>query len=830
MGDPTGQGGQRWYLERQGHRFGPFTWHQLEEMAASGRIGPDDVLWVEGAATSQRAASIPGLLPRADRTVPFVIAGVLAALALVAGLVVATRDGDGTDVGTGPQATAADETAGASGADPDDVGVVEIVAPAAEPLRLDDGGAVAADQVLVIAGGADADQIASAAAAAVGGAVVGRVELAALFQIRIDPTDHAGIDAAVATAAAVPGVELAFPNGTAQLDEEIWGVRESPMDDPVYADGRGGALQLVGAPQAWEYLRGSGLQLHPVHVGVTDDGLYRGPDHALSEFPSAEDGPGVRVRFPDPAAGERATPRVRDGVPDPGGSHGTGVMTTLAGDPDNGGAVGVAGPLRSNLTISRTDVFSPPYGNSGFTVVAPDPDDDAQIVWDDGVSYTTGNFAAIAGQIADGARVINMSWGCTNCDAATARAHRLFFERMAERHPDVLFVASAGNDSQAIDGSRRYPSGLALPNMITVGSVNTDGATTSYSNRANATEGQQFEVTLAAPGHQAVRGVGPDGAVIATDGGTSNAAPQVTAAAALLLAVNPDLTAAEIKAILTETARTTVRIGDDDVAIDQGVGGRVLAVDEAVRRVIAERLGRPLSEITPELLEQLSIIDAVAVRGEDDAWTVTGYVQACREGCTDVAISVSGDHALSGAPSQRLAAAGDVSWSVSVLDYPTWIVVRRSDTGAASRITLDPIDLNGIWNGSATITSLSGVDADTGEVVPLPPDALADEGCDLADVIGLILVLRLDVVADVGGGGQVTVTVTPPTETGQAAESLTVPLSWSGSSLSFAIEGGEWRGTAVRRPNGEVGLTGTFSMGSEDIIAAGTWGATQQGP
>ena len=54
-------------------------------------------------------------------------------------------------------------------------------------------------------------------------------------------------------------------------------------------------------------------------------------------------------------------------------------------------------------------------------------------------------------------------------------SYKNFFEKMARDRPDVLFVCSAGNDGEVVDGTERYPSGLNLPNMITVGNVMNDG-------------------------------------------------------------------------------------------------------------------------------------------------------------------------------------------------------------------------------------------------------------------------------------------------------------------------------------------------------------------
>ncbi len=42
------------------------------------------------------------------------------------------------------------------------------------------------------------------------------------------------------------------------------------------------------------------------------------------------------------------------------------MLTVLAGNPDDGGAYGVAGTLGDDLTVSYTNVFTSPYGDSDW--------------------------------------------------------------------------------------------------------------------------------------------------------------------------------------------------------------------------------------------------------------------------------------------------------------------------------------------------------------------------------------------------------------------------------------------------------------------------------
>ena len=155
-----------------------------------------------------------------------------------------------------------------------------------------------------------------------------------------------------------------------------------------------------------------------------------------------------------------------------------------------------------------------------------------------------------------GSRIINCSFGSDGAPsskkASVAGAWRRFFEKMSREHPGVVFVCAAGNYHTPLSTTNDWPAGAGsgLSNVMIVGNVMNDGTKTADSNTA----GGDGEITLAAPGQQAVQG-GIDGYMVNENGGTSMAAPQVSAAAALLLALDPHLTADRVKEILSQTAR-----------------------------------------------------------------------------------------------------------------------------------------------------------------------------------------------------------------------------------------------------------------------------------
>jgi subtilisin family serine protease len=164
--------------------------------------------------------------------------------------------------------------------------------------------------------------------------------------------------------------------------------------------------------------------------------------------------------------------------------------------------------------------------------------------------------AGIRYAVDNGADIINLSiGGPQNGDIRSAIEY-------AGDH-DVLVVAAAGND-RALAPS--YPAAFSrdLANVLSVGAYRQSGE------RLNASDlvGSSGAVQVDAPG-QAIRST----FVTATYGyqsGTSMAAPHVAGLAALLLSANPQLTAAQLRAILTGTV--------DPPAIGSDSAGRVNAL------------------------------------------------------------------------------------------------------------------------------------------------------------------------------------------------------------------------------------------------------------
>jgi subtilisin family serine protease len=154
--------------------------------------------------------------------------------------------------------------------------------------------------------------------------------------------------------------------------------------------------------------------------------------------------------------------------------------------------------------------------------------------------------------------VVNMSFESAYSDSTV--------EALVKKlHDDgVVFVAASGNWRSSYESSpymTKYPA--AYDGVISVGSISNDHEIASDSNR-NA------HVDLCAVGVDVLSTVNPDdpnssGFEYGTDSGTSFSAPQVSAAAALLKALWPNLSPDEVEAKLISTAKDLGDSGRDDL-------------------------------------------------------------------------------------------------------------------------------------------------------------------------------------------------------------------------------------------------------------------------
>lgn len=229
--------------------------------------------------------------------------------------------------------------------------------------------------------------------------------------------------------------------------------------------------------------------------------------------------------------------------------HGTSSAGLIGAATNNG--KGIAGLTWSGRTILPVKVFGANGTTSGAT----------------SASLTAGVRYAVA----QGAKVINMSLGFVGGNADPALAKAISDAAAA----DVVLIAAAGNTPN--DGLY-YPASDA--NVLAIGALGKDDSLACFSARPKA---GQKALDLVAPGGNAGSGTGTCYQTSQYDiltlsnaaskytlrAGTSEAAPQVSGAAALIRALRPDLSAAQVKSILVSSAQ-------------QVSGGKLLNVGQAI--------------------------------------------------------------------------------------------------------------------------------------------------------------------------------------------------------------------------------------------------------
>lgn len=174
--------------------------------------------------------------------------------------------------------------------------------------------------------------------------------------------------------------------------------------------------------------------------------------------------------------------------------------------------------------------------------------------------------SAVAYMKAAGVRVVNMSWGGSFKDIEEALekkgiganpqeraqlAGNLFaierdaLEAAIKSAPDILFIAAAGNSNNNNEFVQFIPSGLNLPNLITVGAVDMAGKPTGFTTFGKNVRlyANGYEVESFVPGGKRMR-----------FSGTSMAAPNVSNLAAKLIAISPQLTPQQTIAIMGKSA------------------------------------------------------------------------------------------------------------------------------------------------------------------------------------------------------------------------------------------------------------------------------------
>jgi hypothetical protein len=351
----------------------------------------------------------------------------------------------------------------------------------------------------------------------------------------VETADAVEARRALAQLAGLPDVLYAEPNhrlrlfaapGPRQPNDFEFGAQWALQNS---GQGGGQAGNDIRATAAWPVV----TDASSVRVAVIDTGIdYYHPDVAANVWVNPGEIPGNgrdddANGYVDDAHGYDFVSDDSDPMDDQ--SHGTHVAGIIGAAGDN--RIGVAGVCwRASLMALKA------FDDRGEGTVA-------------------GVIAALDYAVANGARVINASWGQTDKSRALQEAVTAAWEAGA------LIVAAAGNERTDI-----APFPAAYDPVLAVAALNAAGQRAVFSNFGPF-------VDLAAPG-EAVLGPTPNARYDLLSG-TSMAAPHVSGVAALLLAVRPEFTNEEVANILRNTV--------EEISTDRYVGVGRLNAARAVR-------------------------------------------------------------------------------------------------------------------------------------------------------------------------------------------------------------------------------------------------------
>lgn len=500
-------------------------------------------------------------------------------------------------------------------------------------------------------------------------------------------SDGVSVDQALAAYCVQPGVlyvqpdyfvnSSALPNDPSFTNGTQWDLRNTGQNG-----GRAGAD--INAAGAWNITTGS----KNVVVAIIDSGIdYNHPDLAANVWTNTGEVPGDGWDndgngFVDDVHGFNFVNNTGNVMDDFG--HGTHVAGTIGAVGNNGkGISGVAW----NVQLMALK-FLDSSGNG-----------------------TTSNaIRALNYAVQMGAEVSNNSWNGGAYDQTFYEAIR---NAGGQGH---LFVASAGNFGMNTDGTPSYPASYDLDNIISVAATDRNDQIGGFSDFGSTS------VDLAAPGVD-ILSTTPNN-TYSSYWGTSQAAPHVAGAAALLWASDSSLTVAEVKQrilggtdyignIGSNASRPTVTNGRLDV-------GNSLKTDLSWNSVSAPSSVKPGQAFN--LGRQYRVSGSVATAN----FTISYYrsPDATYGNGNDTLL---GSETISSAAGKAVGSYSGNSASFSIAAAGTYYLVARIDAGSAVaefnennnvsnayRVTVSTTTSGGTALPSATIADVSVAEGNSG--------------------------------------------------------------------------------------------------------------------
>lgn len=432
------------------------------------------------------------------------------------------------------------------------------------------------------------------------------------------------------------GIEQILPLDINTVTNDPWStyVGNKETRNEEIPDGYNWHVEAIQAHSAWDYQQYFGKAT----VGIIDGPIMTDHEDMLGKikFSGSYQSDNVFSTVPQTKAGQ---------------FHGTHVASTIGATQDNG--LGVAGLLKD------VDIYAANFGASSNTI-----------------SYIV---SAVSSQVTNGAKAVNLSLGLNNTNGSnpyltpystsdldsTARQCAVGMNTLLQSGKEFVVVQSAGNG--VIDtrlGTNMYRSVDATQNGLYC-SIRTNGSYGSLTrsqiqavfdrviivgaaeNNSNVSKQPDFtmyyrsnagdRVDVYAPGYRIMGATTPQAdsqgnytIMYGMATGTSQAAPQVTAVAALCFAINPSLTGAQVKTMIKQNTRcdvkdnTQTQKGTDNVyyELHPATGnGRMLSM-----KLVAEAAMRTV--VGKANYTQLNRVVAAAQSLDPNAFTNYEIVQA----------------------------------------------------------------------------------------------------------------------------------------------------------------------------------------------------------
>ncbi|WP_445630637.1 S8 family peptidase [Nostoc sp. DSM 114167] len=327
-------------------------------------------------------------------------------------------------------------------------------------------------------------------------------------------------------------------NGAAAVARAIG---QNTFADVPDLGGNNWGADLVKAPEVWAH----GYTGKGVVVAVVDTGVdYNHEDLKNNIWTNSKEIAGNGIDddgngYVDDTYGWNFADQNNNTLDDNG--HGTHVSGTIAGENNNYGVTGIAYDAKI-MPVKALDSS----GSGSYSSISK------------GIRYAVDN----------GANVINLSLGGSSSNRTLESAIDYASSK------GVIVVMAAGNDGGS---SPEYPARYASKSGIAVGAVDKNNNLADFSNRS----GTNPIAYVTAPGVKIYSSV-PNNQY-ATYSGTSMAAPHVAGIVALMLSANPNLTDAQVRQIVTETAENSTQTTSSSFNISH--------VSSLASQVIAETAG-----------------------------------------------------------------------------------------------------------------------------------------------------------------------------------------------------------------------------------------------